>query len=79
MVVDHVYTKQRKLNKRSTPYSKTIPEVVNSNGDMVRVKDHNNNQYIRNISYLKEDWNYTAKVVKPDNAVTPNVGPKRDI
>ena len=77
---DHVYMKQRKVNKWSTPYSKTIYDVVRRKGNMITVKDHDNNQYTRNISYFKKVYAATLPImVKLDTTVTPNVRPKRNI
>ena len=36
---DNVYMKQRKVNKWSTPYSKTIYDVVKRKGNIITVKD----------------------------------------
>ena len=73
---DHVNMKQRKVNKWSTPYSKTIYEVVKRNGNMITVKYHDNNPYIGYFSYFKKVYAATLPImVKPDTAMTPNVRP----
>ena len=60
-VDDHVYMRQRKVNKWSTPYNTTIYTVIRKNNNMLTVKDGNNNFYTRNISvFQKSLYNYHA-------------------
>ena len=40
---NHVYMKQRKVNKWSTLYSKTIYDVLKRKGNIITVKDQDNN------------------------------------
>ena len=72
--------KQRYMNKWSIPNNKTIYEGVERKGNMITVKDHDNNQYTRNICYFKKVYTATLLILgKPDTVVTPNVIPKRNM